>query len=149
QLSAIYLWGVENKLAQGFLSGEKLESQMLFYVFDSDPPQIPAFRMLMASASFATIALELALAIGLWFRRARGPLVILGMGFHLLIYLTLPVITFSITTCLVYLAYFDPDDVHRAIDRISEPLAMPVEGESADASSESEDDSEVEERAGV
>ena len=41
-----------------------------------------------------------------------------GLAFHAVIYCTLPVYTFSATMVVLYLAYFDPDDVHGFIDRL-------------------------------
>jgi hypothetical protein len=36
-----------------------------------------------------------------------------------MIFIALPVTIFSALSCLLYLAYLDPDAVHRAIDRLS------------------------------
>jgi amino acid transporter len=115
----VYLWGAYDKCTWGWLSGDKLESQLLFHVFDSDPPDVPGWRALITAAAVATFLLELALAIGLWFPRARRWLIPAGFALHLLIYVALPVTVFSALSCLLYLAYLDPDEVHAAIDRVS------------------------------
>ena len=101
------------------MSGAKLESQLLFFVFDSDPPAVPGWRALLALSAIGTVALEYALAIGLWFRGARRWLIPAGVVFHVAIYIALPVSVFSALSCLLYLAYLDPDEVHTAIDRMS------------------------------
>ena len=119
QLTAVYFWGAYDKCTLGWLSGAKLESQLLFHVFDSDPPDLPGWSALIAAAAIATFLLELALAIGLWIPRARRWLIPAGFALHLLIYIALPVTVFSALSCLLYLAYLDPDDVHRTIDRLS------------------------------
>jgi hypothetical protein len=51
QLSAVYFWGAIDKCTLGWLSGDKLESQLMFHVFDSDPPDIVGWRALMMLAS--------------------------------------------------------------------------------------------------
>jgi hypothetical protein len=119
QLSAVYFWGAVNKTTLGWLSGDKLESQLLFHIFDSDPPDLLGWHAWMAAASIGAVILEYSLAIGLWFRRARYWLVPIGIVFHTAIYVTLPVSVFSALSCLLYLAYFEPNDVHRAIERLS------------------------------
>jgi hypothetical protein len=119
QLSAVYFWGAVDKLNPGWLRGEKFEAQLLDYVFDSDPPAIAGWPALLVALSVGTVALEFALAIGLWFRRARPWLIPAGVALHVLIYVTLPVRIFSVLSILLYVAYFDPDEVHRAIDRMS------------------------------
>ncbi|HMI94350.1 MAG TPA: HTTM domain-containing protein [Polyangiales bacterium] len=119
QLSAVYFWGAFDKCTLGWLRGDKLESQLLFHVFDSDPPDVPGWRALMLVLAVGTVLLELALAVGLWLPRARRWLIPAGIVLHLSIYIALPVTVFSALSCLLYLAYFDPDEVHRVIDRLS------------------------------
>lgn len=119
QLTAVYFWGAVDKCNPGWLRGDKFEAQILDYVFDSDPPAIPGWHALVVAMSLGSLALELALAVGLWFRRTRRWLIPAGVALHVVIYVTLPVDVFSALSCLLYLAYFDPDELHRAIDRIS------------------------------
>ncbi|HTE50220.1 MAG TPA: HTTM domain-containing protein [Kofleriaceae bacterium] len=119
QLTAVYFWGAVDKLNPGWLRGDKFEAQLLSYLFDSDPPAMPGWRAMLVVVSVGTVAVELALAVGLWFRRARRWLIPAGIALHVFIYLTLPVTVFSALSVLLYLAYFDPDEIHRAIDRIS------------------------------
>jgi hypothetical protein len=119
QLTAVYFWGAIDKCNAGWLSGGKLESQLLFYVFDSDPPALPGWGALVRVLSIATVALELGLAIGLWFPRARRWLIPAGVVFHVLIYVSLPVTIFSALSCVLYLSYLDPDRVHAAVDRMT------------------------------
>ena len=119
QLSAVYFWGAFNKSTLGWLSGDKLESQLLQYILDSDPPALPGWRAFLISCAIATTVLEYSLAFGLWIPAARRVLIPAGILFHVSIYITLPVTIFSALSCLLYLAYFDPDEVHITIDRLS------------------------------
>ena len=119
QLSAVYFWGAIDKCSPGWLRGDKFESQLLYFVFDSDPPALPAYHLLILALSIGTVLLEFSLAAGLWLRAARPFLIPLGIAFHVMIYVTLPVTIFSALSCLLYLAYLDPDEVHAFIDRMS------------------------------
>jgi hypothetical protein len=119
QLSAVYLWGAFDKCTVSWLSGDKIESHLLFYTFDSDPPDVPGWNLVVLALAIGTVITEYALAIGLWIPRARRWLVPIGIGFHAFIYMTVPVSIFSALSCVLYLAYLDPDEVHRAIDRLS------------------------------
>jgi hypothetical protein len=117
-LSTVYFWTAFDKINPAFLSGARLEHFYMSFFGGSDYPDIPGFHVFCVIAAWCTIALELFLAFGLWFRRTRRIAVVLGIGFHVVLYLTLPVATFSILTILLYLAFFDPDAVHRTIDEL-------------------------------
>lgn len=54
--------------------------------------------------------------------RLRLPLILIGVVFHGCMYFVLPVLTFSITMILLNLAFLDPDEFHRGLDRL---LASP------------------------
>lgn len=118
QLSAVYFWGAIQKCTGAWMSGDRFEAQLLLFIFDSDPPAIPGWHLMVQLFAIGTVVLELALAVGLWWPRAQRWLIPAGIGFHLIIYVTLPVTVFSVLSCLLYLAYLDADSVHRAIDRL-------------------------------
>ena len=118
QLSAVYLWSAYDKLAAGFLSGARLERILLWYYAGFDLAALPGFHPAVVAASVATVALELALGVGLLLPRARRYLLLPGLLFHGLLYVALPVNTFSATMALGYLGYVDPDAVHRVLDRL-------------------------------
>ena len=61
------------------------------------------------------MALEFALALGVWRPRWHRLLLPLGVAFHAGLYVLLPVHTFSATMVLLYLAVIDPSAVHRAV----------------------------------
>jgi hypothetical protein len=118
-LSTVYFWTAFDKCNPAFLSGARLEHFYMYFYHGSDYPDIPGFHVLCVVAAWGTVALEFFLAFALWFRRTRKLAVVLGIAFHLALYVTLPVATFSMLTILLYLSYFDPDAVHRTIDELS------------------------------
>lgn len=119
QLSIMYAFTAYNKCNWPFLSGDRMEHYLLYYYLGSDYPRWPGFHAMMVSISWGTVLLEFALAFGLPFRRTRRWLVVPGLLLHASFYTLLPVLTYSVTMWALYLAYFDADRVHAAIDRIS------------------------------
>lgn len=117
-VAAIYFWGAVSKCSEAYLSGERMEHYLMSLYLGSDYPRWPGFHTLMAASAWGSMLLEFALAFGLFVRRLRGPLLMLGLLFHAFIYWTLPVGVFSALMGLLYLAFFDPDDVHRALARL-------------------------------
>lgn len=118
QLSLIYFFSAFDKSNVAFLSGARIEHIFLWYYAGSDYPALPGLPALAMVTAVAVVLLEYALAFGLPFRRTRRYLVWAGLAFHAVIYVTLPVFTFSATMILLYLAYFDADDVDRVIQRL-------------------------------
>jgi len=118
QLSVLYFFAAFDKSNHAFLSGARIEQIFLWYYAGSDYPAIPGFAWAATVVSLAVVALEYSLAFGLPFRRTRRYLVLPGLAFHAIIYVTLPVYTFSATMALLYLAYFDADDVDRIMTRL-------------------------------
>jgi hypothetical protein len=118
QIAAVYFWAAYNKTASGFLSGAALELVAMSLYLGSDYPQSPLFHASMVSLSWMTVVLEYSLAFGLFVPRLRKWLIPAGVVFHAIIYVTLPVATFSATMWLLYLAFLDPDRVHAFLDRL-------------------------------
>ncbi|MDX8534316.1 HTTM domain-containing protein [Mesorhizobium sp. VK25A] len=116
QLSVLYFFAAFDKSNHAFLSGARIEQIFLWYYAGSDYPVGLAWPATIVSV--AVVALEYCLAFGLPFRRSRRYLVLPGLAFHAIIYLTLPVYTFSATMALLYLAYFDADAVDKVIARL-------------------------------
>lgn len=116
QLSVLYFFAAFDKTSYAFLSGARLEAIFLWYYAGSDYPVGLAWPATIMSP--AVVALEYCLAFGLPFHRSRCYLVLPGLAFHAIIYLTLPVYTFSATMVLLYLAYFDADAVDKVIARL-------------------------------
>ena len=119
QVSTIYFWSAWDKTNWAFLSGDRMEAIYMDKYFGSDFPALPGFHKLMVVTSVATVALEYALAFGLWFRRPRKWLLPLGILMHLVMYYTLRVHTFTATMLLMYLAYISPEYIHRVTDQIA------------------------------
>jgi hypothetical protein len=118
QVAAVYFWGAYNKTTSGFLGGDGLEFVSMSLYLGSDYPQSPLFHPAMVFLAWCTVALEYTLAFGLFFRSLHRWLIPAGFLFHAIIYVTLPVATFSATMWLLYLAFLDPDEVHAFLDRI-------------------------------
>ena len=116
QLSVLYFFAAFDKTSYAFLSGARLEAIFLWYYAGSDYPVGLAWPATIMS--LAVVALEYCLAFGLPFRATRRYLLLPGLAFHAIIYLTLPVYTFSVTMALLYLAYFDADAVDKVIARL-------------------------------
>lgn len=118
QLSVLYFFSAYDKTSIAFLSGARLEHIFLWFYAGSDYPDIPGLSTLAMVAAIAVVLLEYALAFGLPFRPTRRYLLWIGLTFHAILYVTLPVYTFSATMMLLYLAYFDADAVDKVIRRV-------------------------------
>jgi hypothetical protein len=118
QLSVLYFFSAYDKTSFAFLSGARLEHIFLWFYAGSDYPNFPDLPMLAMLAAIIVVLVEYALAFGLPFRATRRYLVWIGLAFHAVLYVTLPVYTFSATMMLLYLAYFDADDVDKVIRRV-------------------------------
>lgn len=117
-LSCVYFYGAIIKCHWGYFNGDRLEQVMMYKFLGSELPRNMVFQGTMVVSAVGSVVLEFALAIGMWFRRYRWHLVFAGTAFHLLIYATMTVYTFSLTMVFMYLAYFPVDAVHRELDRI-------------------------------
>lgn len=121
QLTAMYFWTAVDKSYWAFFNGERMEMIFLALYFGSDYPKIPGFRALTFLGGAGTILLEYALAVLPWFRRFRAPILIVGAVFHGLLYVLLPVSTYTFTMLTMYIAWIPPDAFHRLLDRIQSP----------------------------
>ncbi|RUX11902.1 hypothetical protein EOA27_20830, partial [Mesorhizobium sp. M2A.F.Ca.ET.037.01.1.1] len=101
QLSVLYFFAAFDKSNHAFLSGARLEQIFLWFYAGSDYPS--GLAWLATIVSVAVVVLEYGLAFGLPFRATRRYLVLPGLAFHAIIYVTLPVYTFSATMALLYL----------------------------------------------
>jgi hypothetical protein len=117
QVAAVYFWTAFDKLNPAFAGGVKMEEYWLTY-YAAELPESPLFRVAALGASWATIGLEFALAVGLFVARTRRYLFPIGIALHGIFYVMLPVSTYSVTFWVAYLAFLDPDRFHLAIDTI-------------------------------
>jgi hypothetical protein len=118
QVAFIYFWTAFDKTNWQFLGGDRMEYIFMWLYTGSDYPDLAGFHTFMIIISWATVLLEYSL-IGLLFKRFRMWLVLPGLLFHGLIYILLPVGTFSLTMWALYLSFFDPDKVHAVMDDLS------------------------------
>lgn len=116
QVAAVYLWSAVDKLSPAWLSGARLEQIGMALYFGSDPPDWHALAVIGA---WTVVALELALGLGFLSGRAPRWLLLAGVGLHALLYVCVPVATFSATMVCLYVAAIDPEAVHRVIDRLT------------------------------
>lgn len=118
QISVLYFFSSYDKLNPGWLSGERLEAIFGWFYWGSDGPDWPWLSWVALLAGTGTVALELALAVGLWLPRARPWLMPLGLALHGIFYVMLPVSTFSATVWCAYLAFLDQDRLHAFLDEL-------------------------------
>lgn len=120
QLAAIYFWGAFGKMNPAFLNGERF--QHLLHDFYGGVPfeSLPGFEWFCAAAGSGVALFELCLSIGLLTPGVRKLFVPVGIVFHLTIYVFFPVLTFSLTMILLYLAFIPADKVHDFLDRMQE-----------------------------
>lgn len=118
QVALVYFWGAFDKTNVGFLSGARLQQIMDWYLGSHEGLRVPGSDLLLTVSSVGTVALEYALAVGLFFPWGRRWLMPLGVLFHAAIYLSVPVGTFSILTVFLYLAFFPPEQVERVARRV-------------------------------
>lgn len=118
QLSTIYFWGAVDKTHWGYFSGERIEQMLMLFYSGSDYPALPAFHAVCAALGTGTVVFEYWMAFGLFSAKLRPFLVPLGVLFHAALFAAVPVRTFSATVFLLYLAYFDADDIHAALDDV-------------------------------
>ena len=117
-LSCVYFYGAVIKCHWGWFNGDRLEQVVMYKFLGSELPRDLWFHAALWVSAWGTVVLEFGLALGLWFRRFRWPLVVAGTLFHLAIYGTMLVYTFSLNMIFMYLVYFDVDAVHRELDRM-------------------------------
>ncbi len=118
QVSSVYFWSAVDKSSWAWISGQRLQMIFMEQYTDFAWPEWPGFAEAMALGGAGSLALEYALAFGLWIPGARRVLLPLGLAFHALIYVTLPVATYSATMALLYLAFLPPAKVHATIDQL-------------------------------
>lgn len=135
QVSLLYFFTAGDKLRPSFLGGERLEQIYAAIYGGPDVSNWFGYRPLVVGSALATVAIEYALAFGLWVPRWHRVLIPLGVAFHVVLYYTLPISTFSATMCLLYLAFLDPDRVHAAIDALlghSQPATRQAQASSGE-----------------
>jgi hypothetical protein len=82
QVSVVYGFAALSKLNAGFISGGVLWSELSGEGALLPMPDPVLTQQPMMALALATVSIELALAVGLWTRRARSGAAVLGIAFH-------------------------------------------------------------------
>ena len=130
QISIVYFYTAISKVNDRFLSGAVLSEVVLLP--DALHGVVP-----FEALAWATVALELALAFGLWMPRVRAPIACMGIVFHVLIPLMMRMgaglIVFSMIIVAPYLLFFPASLSHVLVNFASRFLpsrlrSLPLEG---------------------
>ena len=112
QVSTMYSWTGIAKMTDSWLSGRVLEA--------SWSGRLPFPESMFPALAVFTIAVELFLAIGLWFRRTRGAAFVIGFGLHTAIVLSLIggarlLMSFGLLTMSTYPLFLQRGLEHRTV----------------------------------
>lgn len=117
QLTVVYFYAAVTKLNETYLSGTELYVSLVEQPFWQAVVGVaPAPWFLIALAALS-IVVELFLAAGFWFRRTRWIALVVGVGFHLTLLITMPqsrlmameLATYGGTLCALYIPFFAPE----------------------------------------
>ena len=117
-VTVMYLGTAWEKTYWAFVDGSAMDMVWRTLYFGSDVVLFSAAHWLTVVASVLVLALEWLLGFGLWSRRWRLHWIALGVFLHGSIYWFIPVATFSATMFALYIAFFDPDEVHCFIEKV-------------------------------
>ncbi|HEV2070986.1 MAG TPA: HTTM domain-containing protein [Acidimicrobiales bacterium] len=112
QLSILYLFSVWSKLGgrtwhEGTATSWAMRVDELVRL--RLPPSITESLLVSNVVTYGTLAVELALAVLIWNRRARPWVLAAGVGLHLSIEVTMRVGFFSLVVLLYYVAFIPPE----------------------------------------
>lgn len=116
QLSVIYLFTFVEKIrGDTWYFGTAVSyAQRLEYLQRFPLPDALANSLIFANlATYATLAIELAMAVLVWNRKARWWVIPLGLALHVLVDLTINVGFFSVLMFILYLAFVPPETMTR------------------------------------
>ncbi len=125
QVCIVYVYAAFHKLNMGYLSGYVLEGYLgeLFqtgrpgFIFNALFPepflagldQFVLSSQTLIALSVLSVLFEFGLPLALWFRKTRPFALILGIGFHLGIFLGMDIFNFSLAMIASYLLFLDPE----------------------------------------
>jgi len=125
QVTILYLYAAFHKLNIGFLNGSVLEFYMnqefqkglageILGSILSEPALTSLMHFLRNGPTFMVISLisvilEFGIPLALWFRKTRPYALILGIGFHIGLYLAMEVLEFSLVFIASYLLFLEPE----------------------------------------
>jgi hypothetical protein len=116
QLVMMYLWTAWDKTFWGFVNGDRLGMMAAELYSGGSLPDAWWFSAALAVMGTVTLVVEWVLPIALPFARTHRWSVPLGLALHAVIYVSVPVATYTVTMWLYYLITVRPDVVHRALD---------------------------------
>lgn len=121
QVCLVYFWATLHKLQPGFLSGYPMGKAVSRAIPRAtplqallEPAQIQALSDLFANPkwqpllAYLTVFTEGFLAIGLLFRSTRIAAIVLGLGLHVSILLSMDIRTFGAIMCAAYFCFWVP-----------------------------------------
>jgi hypothetical protein len=115
ELSLLYVVSFLWKLkGHAWLNGSAL--YYVFHVQDLGRFPIPNWMMLpvpLRTATWLTMLLELALGTAIWWKPARYPLLLLGLGFHLALEYSLNIPMFQWDVLIAYVLFISASDLKR------------------------------------
>jgi hypothetical protein len=115
-VTMMYFWGAYDKSDIQWLAGERMERYWINYYGTSDSLRSPWVSIVAKLSAVGVVALEYALAIGLWFRIGRRYLFLPGALMHLGMYAFLPAYHISWHMWMAYLAFVPADQVHNFLE---------------------------------
>ena len=117
QVSAVYIFSAYDKLTPAFLSGDRLLQLAMSAALGSESLEGQlGVQLAFRAGALLTVSIELFLGFALFIRRLRPVALLIGIGFHAALALCLPVGIFSAMQVCLYLAFLEPDTVHRWLD---------------------------------
>jgi hypothetical protein len=131
QLSVIYVVSVQAKL-----TGKTwMDGSAVFYAWRSDgrwatlpaPEWMASNAILVNALTWGTLLVELAIAVLVWNRRLRLPVLSAGVVMHLAIMVNLNVAFFSVAMFVLYVAFVPPDAVRDFPSRVAARRRKPAE----------------------
>ncbi|HSV66644.1 MAG TPA: HTTM domain-containing protein [Mycobacteriales bacterium] len=125
QMSIVYLATVREKLSgQTWNEGTAVSYALRLYdVVNITLPQWVVMNpLLMNAATWAALAVEIALGVLVWHRRLRPWVLGAGVVLHLSILVTLAVGFFSWSMFVLYVAFVSPEAAQRLVDRVRRRL---------------------------
>ncbi len=124
QVFCVYFWSVADKLNPAYLSGERLQSILMWLYGGSGDPQWAGFPALCLAMAWVSVLIESTLAFGLFVPRWLKFLIPLGILLHGAFYILFPVSTFSLNMILLYLAFIPAARLHAGIDAMVAPVGL-------------------------
>ena len=115
QLTLVYFFAAITKLNESFLSGSELYVSVVVRPFWQATVGADPGPWILITLAAAAIVVELFLAFGFWFKQARWAALIVGVGFHMLLLVTmtnslrlgLDLMIFGGVFCALYILFFE------------------------------------------